>query len=268
LKWPEPNAASAVTNDCGVRYSELEQYAHGELTAGRRAEIESSAETCKHCQTELSALKRDNQAFLEQVNVAAQSARILDSLESRENRPWFARFQFSQWVGALTLVVAMAFIVPAIFNSDRSVNRIKGENVGLQVYLNTEEEPQLITKGSELRDGDQIQFRYQARGYPFLMIVSVDGRQNITSLYPSVPGPSISVAPEGSHILAGSIILDDAIGFERIFAIYSESPLDYYDVEKILEDELELSQGHVTDLEPASFADGTEYATVDFEKVE
>jgi len=51
-----------------------------------------------------------------------------------------------------------------------------------------------------------------------------------TPLYPEVPGESLKVAPDGEHVLEGSVILDDAKGPERIFAFFSDQPLTYQEV--------------------------------------
>lgn len=249
-----------MTSECGVRLTELERYACGELAEDRHQEIEKIQDSCAHCQTELERLSREKDEFLASVNVAAQSAQILEKLEVTPPQFWIFRGHFSQWVGALTLVVAMAFIVPTVLKQDPLMNRTKGAKVGLQVYLNSEGEARLIAQGSKLKEGDQIQFKYQARGFTHLMIISVDGRNTISSLYPSAPGSSVSITPEGSHVLKGSIVLDDALGPEKVYAIYSKQALDYVEVERLLKSGAGLQDS-------TAFGIGTEFVQFSFEKV-
>ena len=94
------------------------------------------------------------------------------------------------------------------------------------------------TDGMTLHAGDWVQFRYRAGGHRYLFIVSVDDDGVIAPLYPddrSTDSTSIPIDARGRHVLEGSVILDDAIGPERLYAFFSQEPLGYTDVEKLLE---------------------------------
>jgi hypothetical protein len=110
--------------------------------------------------------------------------------------------------------------------------RTKGANgVHLSLFVNRPGGPVLAEPGTALRAGDQIQFRYAAAGHRYVYVVSVDGRHAITSLYPSSEGTSVAIEPGGERVLPGSIILDDALGPERVFAFFSATPLTYAEVQ-------------------------------------
>jgi hypothetical protein len=49
---------------------------------------------------------------------------------------------------------------------------------------------------------------------------------------------SLAISPTGTHVLEGSVILDDARGDERIFALFSEKPLSYAEVQSAVKVEL------------------------------
>lgn len=83
------------------------------------------------------------------------------------------------------------------------------------------------TDGMRLHDGDWVQFRYHGAGRRFVFVVSVDDDGVIAPLYPDHPGASVAIYPEGRHVLEGSVILDDAVGPERIFAFFSFRPLRF-----------------------------------------
>lgn len=260
MKWANPDLAESPRPDCGVRLIELERYVCGELQETRRQEIDKIQRDCLHCQTALSRMNQDERAFLDAVNVATQSAQILQRSERLASTSWLARLPLRPWVAALTMAMAMVFFLPNLQESDAPMNRTKGHSVGLQVYQNVDGQAELLSSGGRLSEGAQIQFRYQAHGFSYVMIVSVDGQNVISSLYPAGSGSSIAIQSEGSHVLEGSIILDDALGEERIYAVYSKQALDYHEVEAQLRQAIETHQA-------LNFGRDTELVQFSFEKV-
>ena len=106
---------------------------------------------------------------------------------------------------------------------------IKG-GPGLQVYALHDHRVFEISDGAVLAAGDEIRFAVTPGGARYVLIASVDGRGHATIYVPYDGERSVVVEPRGRTELPGSIVLDDAMGPERIFAVFSTSPILALDV--------------------------------------
>jgi hypothetical protein len=80
-----------------------------------------------------------------------------------------------------------------------------------------------IQDGARLRPGDRIRFAVQGGGAAFVLVASIDGRRQVSVYQPSTAlGPDAGAGPQ---TLPDSIQLDDALGPERIFAVFSDRPV-------------------------------------------
>jgi len=218
-----------------LRLTELRSLHFEELNGPDAQALQARVQDCQSCQSRLQALKREAGDFADEAHIAAASAEILQRLESAPTQPsrgwaWLKR----PFVPALVAVAALLLVVlPMSLESpvEPGGNRIKGGGVGLSMFVKAAEGVRPGKDGEHLSDGDQIQFRYAAGGHGFLTVVSIDRQGAISSLYPEQPGQSISVQPKGSHVLQGSIILDDSVGPERIYAVFSSQPISFAVIE-------------------------------------
>jgi hypothetical protein len=78
---------------------------------------------------------------------------------------------------------------------------------------------------SRVRPGDQIRFVLKRMSYPYGLIASVDGAGRANIYVPYEGQESVRVTPADEVQLEGSIVLDDRLGPERFFALYSRKPL-------------------------------------------
>ncbi|MFO0726983.1 MAG: zf-HC2 domain-containing protein [Myxococcota bacterium] len=207
-----------------ARTIELYAYQLGELPAPRRAAVDQHLGGCETCRARLTELEQEDSAFRREANAAAASVQILARLEAGEGQGggvlrW-------RWLGALLPVAALGlmFSMKTLGPDDASV-RTKGAGPAIEMFLNTPHGPEAVKAEQALHARDQIQFRYHAAGLPFVVVLESDGAGLLTELFPGTGGESFAVEPEGSHVLPGSIILDDAVGPERIFAVFSKLPL-------------------------------------------
>ncbi len=106
---------------------------------------------------------------------------------------------------------------------------IKG-GPGLQVYALRDRRVFKITDDDVLAAGDEIRFAVTPAGASYVLIASVDGRGHATIYVPYDGERSVAIEPRGRTELPGSIVLDDATGPERVFAVFSMSPLRAADV--------------------------------------
>ncbi|MGB1013655.1 MAG: ActD-like protein [Nannocystaceae bacterium] len=119
--------------------------------------------------------------------------------------------------------------------------RLKGFSPHLRLYRRTPGEPEMLTDGSTARAGDVIQISYLAAGRPAGVLLSIDGRGQVTAHLP-VPGSTTQavVLREGSEVfLEDAFELDDAPHFERFMLITAAEP---FEVAPILAAVQELAQ--------------------------
>lgn len=79
------------------------------------------------------------------------------------------------------------------------------------------------------RKGDRIQVRYSSPVAGQLVLVSLDGRGEVSVFYDD-RGRSLPVEPGAGRPLPGSVVLDDAPRAERLVACFSSNPLDSAEV--------------------------------------
>lgn len=229
--------------DGAIRLAELTRYVLDELSDAERADLERRVAASPEAQTRLEAVRAGHAAALERLDVANDSARILERLEAAEETKKVAWWKFA--IPMFAAAAAAIALVPLTSDPTGPTTRTKGvTRPALEMYVNGPAGPQLAADGARLGEGDAIQFRYDAAGHPFVFVVSVDGRGTISPLYPDLPTTSIEVEPSGKHVLDGSIILDDAVGPERIYAVFSKRPLTYAD----LENEIREARENGTDI--------------------
>jgi hypothetical protein len=83
-----------------------------------------------------------------------------------------------------------------------------------------------LVEGERLRPGDALRFVVYPAGLPYVLIASVDGAGQISVYFPFHGEGSAPVAARGPYVVPASIVLDQAPGPERLFAIYSRRPVE------------------------------------------
>lgn len=106
---------------------------------------------------------------------------------------------------------------------------IKG-GPALQVYALRDQRVFRLSDGDVLAPGDEIRFAVTPAGAGHVLIASVDGRGHATIYVPYDGERSVAIDPRARTELPGSIVLDDATGPERVFAVFSASPIRAADV--------------------------------------
>lgn len=256
--------------DCGTRRHTLERWSLGELAGAEAEALGAHVGSCDHCTTRLRALEAERTELLATAPAEIASAQILARLE-REPEPsgwraWWASTSWASraWAPLVVLTLLMVYVVPRPRADD---NRTKGGGPTLAMYVNRPEGPVRAEPGVALSAGAQVQFRYTASGRRYLYLVSVDGRQAITPLAPADGGLSVPIEPTGDHVLPGSIILDDAVGAERVFAFYTDVPMSFELVQTALSRALEDHGGDAEALDHVQWPGHVDQASVWFLKV-
>jgi hypothetical protein len=176
---------------------------------------EEHARACPRCRTELDDAARARERFRAQV-----FPRTRDAVARRASRAaWWRRLLPP--LGLAAAVGAAAAVLLVVRPARDPVLPTKGAGT-LSVFVLRDERVFAIDDGARLRPGDRIRFGVQGGGASFVLVASIDGRRQVT-----VYQPSTSLRAEGAAVtmLPDSIRLDDALGPERIFAVFSDRPV-------------------------------------------
>lgn len=108
-----------------------------------------------------------------------------------------------------------------------ATERRKGLDLELRVYRKRGETVERLEDGAESVAGDMLQLAYLRAGYKHAVLLSVDGRGQVTLHYPREPDGSTALgATGGEQLVPEAYELDDAPGFERFILVASAAPLD------------------------------------------
>lgn len=103
--------------------------------------------------------------------------------------------------------------------------------VDLSVVALRDGRPVTLEDGAHLAPDTRIRFLYDSTDYDYLMLVSITDRGEVSILYPMTEGSSIQVVRGRGIPLHGAVQLDDHLGPERFFALFSPSPMIFEQVE-------------------------------------
>jgi hypothetical protein len=157
-----------------------------------------------------------------------------DQKDAAELREQFARSVLPRglpvrprrrWAWLAVPAVAVAVLIIALWQRPerRDELGIKGD-ASWQVFGNRDGQTFAVRDETELVPGDRIRFVVLPDGAKYLLVASVDGSGTVTIYYPYNGEHSASIKGDRFE-LAGSIVLDDAPGPERIYAILSDHPV-------------------------------------------
>jgi len=205
-----------------VTAHQLRRFAAGELDATATEQLNSHLVGCLDCAAALAEIQSDQAAFRTVMpfdRFAADHARRQAAHTPFANlvRWWRA----ARWPLATTTVAAAAVIALLIVARPDDQLRLKGSDVKIGFLIKQGDEIRRGSDGERLTAGDRIQFLVRAdAAAQSMVLVGIDGRGAVTvygaeSLLEQVKGePEVRLLPE-------SIILDDAVGPERFFAVFS-----------------------------------------------
>ena len=107
-----------------------------------------------------------------------------------------------------------------------STDRVKGMRPSLAVFRKTDDHSETLADGDLARPGDLIRLGYRAAGRRFGVILSLDGRGNVTLHLPRQGRRAAALQGAEVVLLDHAFELDDAPGWERFFFVTSETPFD------------------------------------------
>lgn len=201
----------------------LERFDAGELGLEDRKAIECHIVSCNECKELLNELKVKEEEFkarlpftrfaaeLEARGARQQTLSLWDRL-----RLWWPAPLAAGLLAAAALVI---FVVPR--PGTDSGTRVKGAPAQLSFLVRDKDSVHPGGHGEQLREGDRIQFLVRpATDSRAMVLVGVDGKGDVT-VYEAI---DYRTRPKGDAALAPlprSIVLDDSVGPERFFAVFS-----------------------------------------------
>ena len=101
---------------------------------------------------------------------------------------------------------------------------VKGGN-GLFTYARQSGKVKRLASGSSVAAGDALRFVVETGDHRYLLLAGVDGGGHASAYFPLGQWQGAPVTPHVRFEVPGSLVLDDAPGPERIFALLSARPL-------------------------------------------
>ena len=219
---------------------DLEQYALGELDAGRRRMLDACLADDAELRARIVAIEQSNHAILNKYSAEYMAAQIenrrkSDHLHTTGRAPIQMRstLAWAKWsyalpvvaVSLLSLVMLRQGLAPhtpdamlASAVEDVAMERAKGRNTALRIFRKTAQGAEQLNDRESARSGDILQLQYVAEGAAFGMIFSVDGNGTVTH-HTSKDAHAIALVKGAAVALNGAYELDNAPRFERFFFV-------------------------------------------------
>jgi hypothetical protein len=205
----------------------LEALRLGVASDDERAWAESHRAGCPRCQELVADLDGYRNEFVRTAMPGTRAA-VRERL-SRGPR-------FRRWVAGLLAPLAVAAVIlvmrhPATVTDDDVL-----EKGGPQLHIAARRGERVfpVRSGEQVLPGDQIRFLLKGVKFPYGLIASVDGAGKPNIYVPYEGGASAPLTPAEQQEMAGSIVLDSRLGPERVFALFSRTPLSADEVRRAL----------------------------------
>ncbi len=215
----------------------VERLALAELPAQLRDAVQARLRAEADGDARLAAIEESNHQILSDLpadQVVREIERRHRSLSATERR---ASRRRQLWVSGSLVVAAAAillvFMLPQATLLDTATiaeapeqygTRAKGD-ARLLLHRKLDDGSEQLTRDSVARSGDWVQLSYRASDNKHGVIVSIDGRGQVTVHFPEKAGQSTRLR-QGKTELKHSYELDDAPAFERFFLVTSTQPID------------------------------------------
>jgi hypothetical protein len=182
---------------------------------------------CPGCAARLATMQRQGEEFLRFVYPAT-----VEAVEAAAERPglfpawrrWFALVPALGGAAALALFLARPVAPP-----DDYLGVKGGGPLGLAVFVQEGSTPRSARDGGPVPAGASLRFRVRTARPCHLWLLSVDGRGQVSRLYPTQGEGGAAV--ERSADLPGGAVLDGQAGPERVIALCSPAPLGWSSAE-------------------------------------
>jgi hypothetical protein len=206
----------------------LERYRLKELSATEMARLEQRLGDDEDARHRLAQLAEDEAQLIADGRLAILETRVRQSLAARGgSQPRRRQGMIPAWAmaAAVAASVALAFAVPRMMSlRDSGEERIKGLEPSLTLYRSVGSGSETLADGAVAHRGDLIRVGYRAAGRAYGVILSIDGRGQVTVHLPGSGDQAATLGREATVLLDQAFELDDAPRFERFYFITANQP--------------------------------------------
>lgn len=198
----------------------IERFVLGELPPDERHALERALAADPDLRQRVETVKASNAAILEQHAGAVMRGAIRE--RARAARPFVRRGAMLAWATSITAVVIVSAVLLRPVAPDRAAPesiRSKGAISILRVFRKTSLGSEPLSSGARASKGDLVRLGYQTFAPRYGVILSVDGRNNITRHWPSRGDLAQPLQSGGLVLLDQAFELDDAPRFERFYLV-------------------------------------------------
>jgi hypothetical protein len=205
---------------------DLDLFEMGGLDDAKKRVVDEHLRACATCREDHESLKKLRAEFSEKV-LPRTVDRVRERIESPARSPFARPAVFAPLLASAAALVLWVAAGHPGFSGEGDAIRAKG---GAALDLVARHEGQVFTldrSHASAASGDEIRFVVTAADLsrPYLFIASVDGRGHANFYFPFDGAESVRVDHAGRWEIPESIVLDDAPGPERFFAVFSREPL-------------------------------------------
>ena len=186
----------------------LEKYIAGALTGDALARVERAVAESPSEKARVDALRADSAAFL----ITHPPGPLASRLEQPKRRWLF-------WL-PLAAVATAALAVLVVRDVPEAESTVKGSLVFSAFRQRENAAAEELPTGALVKPRDRIRFSVRAPADGFVAVLSRDGAGHASVYYPF---SASQAAPHGAKdtLLPGAIMLDDVLGTERVWALFS-----------------------------------------------
>lgn len=186
----------------------LERYVAGALTGDALARVERAVAESPSERARVDALRADSAAFL----ISHPPGPLASRLEQPKRRWMF-------WL-PLAAVATAALGVFVLRDAPEDESTVKGSIVFSAFRQRENAAAEELTSGAVVKPGDRIRFSVRTPTDGFVAVLSRDGAGHASVYYPF---SASQAAPHGTKdtLLPGAIMLDEVLGAERVWALFS-----------------------------------------------
>jgi len=200
----------------------------GEASAAERGFVDEHLRDCAACAEMAAAFEQHRQTF-----AAAGAARADAGARAQRDVGRARRRRFFWMAATLLFPAAAALVVLAAprrgardAGLEPEIAAKGGSGPGLVVAARRGSRVFVVGPGEPLHPGDQIRFVLERVRQRYVLIASVDGAGRASIYVPYEGSASLQVGTGDRIEIPGSIVIDDAPGPERLFALVSAGPID------------------------------------------
>jgi hypothetical protein len=214
----------AVDNDGPVAEITLERYRLKELEADTVARLERRMATDDDLRRRVNALALSDDQIRKSDRLALVAARVRQRLEADEHGGRTAVGRWAMPASVAAAVVLMVLVSWTMFVPAGGDERIKGLDASLTLFRQVGAGSETLADGAVAHQGDVIRVGYHPAGRAYGVILSIDGRGQVTMHLPASGERAVALGREPTVLLDQAYELDDAPRWERFYFVTGETP--------------------------------------------